>query len=444
MRTVAFHTLGCKVNQVETEKIKEDFLFKGYEIVDFDQLADIYILNTCTVTHVSDRKSRAMLRRAVRKNPLALVVVTGCAAQLNAGQLAEIEGVDLIVGNSQKENLATIIENWSATDKIVPEATIISGPIAVTDKPQAVIYSRPHLRTRAFVKIQDGCQSFCSYCIVPYTRGPVRSKKPEDVAGEIKQLTALGYREIVLTGIHTGMYGMDLPGWNLLFLLKFILETVKGDYRLRLSSLEPLEVTGELIELAACEDRLCRHFHIPLQSGSDRVLKAMNRRYNSQYYNDLVNKIIARIAGVAVTADVMVGFPGEAPEDFEATLGLLEGLEMMNLHVFKYSPRPGTPAAEFDNQVSAKLKQARSDELISLAKKKQQGFIKGIRGQELTLVVEREIGTSRYQGLSDNYLEVEFSSSEDCRGKLVRILADNIDNTMVHGKLLAVDTPWSR
>ena len=430
-KKIAFHTLGCKVNQVETEQLKEEFIHRGYEIVDFTDEADVYLINTCTVTHVSDRKSRAVIRRAAR-HPQALVAVTGCMAQVAAKELADIEGIDLIVSNLDKENMADIIEELDPEQ----EKPVIIERLSDKDrKLRPVLYSRLHERTRAFVKIQDGCESGCSYCIVPRARGPVRSKLPEHVLQEIEQLLSLGYWEIVLTGIHTGFYGKDLDNWDLLRLLNKILTDSKGDYRIRLSSIEPLEVSQELIDLIAGNSRVCRHFHVPLQSGSNRILKAMNRRYTREYYHDLLQGIAARIPGVALTTDVMVGFPGENEKDFQDTYDLIDSLPFLGLHVFPYSQRPGTRAASMEPQVPPQEKQARSQKLLDLARRKHDDFIAGQVGQELTLLVEKQIAEHDYTGLSDNYIEVSFQSPYDLRGELVRVRVEGINANQVEGSI---------
>ena len=417
MKKIAFYTLGCKINQVETEQLKEEFIHRGYEIVDFTDEADVYLINTCTVTHVSDRKSRAVIRRAARHSH-ALVVVTGCMAQVAAKELVGIEGIDLIVSNLDKENVADIIEELDPEQE---KPVIIERLTDKDRKLRPVLYSQLHERTRAFVKIQDGCESGCSYCIVPRARGPVRSKLPEHVLQEIEQLLTLGYREIVLTGIHTGFYGKDLENWDLFRLLDKILTEIGGDYRLRLSSLEPLEVSQELMDLIADNSRMCRHFHIPLQSGSNDILKEMNRRYSREYYHDLLQGIAARIPSVALTTDVMVGFPGEYEKDFQDTYDLIDSLPFMDLHVFPYSRRPGTRAASITPQISPQEKQARSQKLLNLAQRKHDDFIASQIGQELTLLVEKQTGEQEYTGLSDNYIEVSFQSPQDLRGELVRI-----------------------
>ncbi len=417
-KKVAFHTLGCKVNQVETEQMIEEFIGRGYQIVNFGDPADVYVINTCTVTHISDRKSRAMLRRAVRANPDALIVATGCAAQVDAGQLLQIEGIGLVVGNQDKERLAEIVDNHLRGHEVKTKVWV--EPICPTALPP-ILYSGHHERTRAFVKIQDGCQSFCSYCIVPLARGPVRSKAPDDVLAEIGQLLQLGYREIVLTGIHTGMYGIDLAGWDITRLLRRILAVNTGGFRIRLSSIEPLELNEELINLIASDRRICRHFHIPLQSGSDRILKSMRRRYDREYYRRLVLNTAQLIPGSAFTADIMVGYPTEAEADFRDTYDLINDLPLYELHVFKYSRRAGTSAAAMIPQIDDAAKQQRSEALLELGRRKKYHFMHSLLGQELSVLVERPWDGDTYSGLSDNYIDVHFESPHNLVGQIIKV-----------------------
>lgn len=427
MKTVSIHTLGCKVNQVESEGIIEGFLNRGYQLVHPDEPADICIINTCTVTHVSDRKSRAVIRRAVKLQPQALVVVTGCMIQLDGSDGMMPDGVGLLVGNRNKDRLAEIVEAYlegslNEQDLALPTAE---------NKPEPVLYSHIHRRTRAFVKIQDGCQSFCSYCIVPYVRGPVRSKLPEDVLSEIGQLVGLGYQEIVLTGIHCGLYGVDLEKWDLARLLAEILERIPGEYRIRLGSMEPLEVKSQLLNLMAESRQLCRHLHIPLQSGSDRILRLMRRRYQREYYRRLLLDIAGQIPDIGLAADVMVGFPSETEEDFAETYALLAELPLLDLHVFKYSPRPGTGAYQLENHITPPVKQERSDRLLNLATTKHQEFCQLFLGRELEVLAERGAGKDYYLGFTDNYLEVGFRDATDHCGKIVRVrLARVVDNRL--------------
>jgi len=429
--TIAFHTLGCKVNQVETEQMIEKFRLQGYRVVDFGDPADIYIINTCTVTHISDRKSRAMVRRAVRINPGAMVVATGCAAELGREQLANIHGLGLIVGNQAKDRIVELVED-RLTNRPASESNC-EMQFAQPRKMMPVLFTEAHERTRGFIKIQDGCQSFCSYCIVPFARGPLLSKSPGDVQAEFRHMLNLGYREIVLTGIHTGMYGADLPGWNLTRLVENLLSSNSGEFRIRLSSIEPGEWQDDLLQLIAHENRICRHFHIPLQSGSDRILASMRRGYKRDQYRQLLASIARLIPGAVFTADVMVGYPTETETDFLDTCDLLAGLPILELHVFKYSPRSGTIAAAMQPQVEAKVKQERSQILLQLSQQKKQSYLRGRVGQEMTVLVERRLYDNCYAGLSDDYVEVRMESETDLVGHLVKVLATAAEDEYVWG-----------
>jgi len=430
LKKAAFHTLGCKVNAVETEQLIESFIQKGYEIVPFEERADVYIINTCTVTHVSDRKSRAMIRRAVKRNPQAIVAAVGCLAQTDSDQLALIDGVDIVVGNRDKDRLADIIEE---TNFKLTRPVIHTPPISSTDVLKTVFYTQLHEKTRAFIKIQDGCQSFCSYCIVPQTRGPVRSKAPMQVVEEITKLIELGYKEIVLTGIHTGAYGNDLKDTDLAALLLLIFNQVKADYRIRLSSLEPLEISPLLLEIMAGHRQICRHLHVPLQSGSDRILALMNRRYDRKYYRDLILRVADKIPGIAIAADVMVGFPGETEADFAETENLLETLPIFSLHVFKYSPRPGTKAALMKPVINEQIKTERSEILLNLAAAKRESFMKSVYNQELEVLVQQQVSENTYEGLSDNYLTIRFPAKENLIGSMVHVIAGKIQDGAIEG-----------
>lgn len=409
--------MGCKVNQVESENIKQQFSDYGYQILSGDEVADVYVVNTCAVTHVSERKSRAMLRRAKRKNPKAVVVATGCLAQVAPNLLAAMPEVDLVIGNSSKDRIAELVQNHRGQSS----KAVVVGELSKEPLRRGAWCLPAYERTRAFVKIQDGCESYCSYCLVPYARGPVRSKLPEDVVREIDWLVSAGFKEIVITGIHTGMYGKDLADWDLVRLLETVLVKVQGDYRLRLSSIEPTEITKKLIELMASEKKLCRHLHIPLQSGSDRVLKLMNRRYTRGFYRDLVMMVTGRVPGTAVTSDVMVGFPTESEEDFLDTLKLIDELPFAGLHVFPYSPRPNTAATDLYPRVENQVKEQRSKALLKLARHKQQRFIESCSGQTLTVLVEEVKENSRCEGLTDNYLRAEFYGGQLDPGQFVSV-----------------------
>lgn len=369
-----------------------------------------------------------MIRRAARLNPAASVIVTGCMAQITPEQARSIPGVTMVVGNQDKANLAAIVESYRI-GRDLSDGSHGFGSLDVK------LYSRQHDRTRGFVKIQDGCQSFCTYCIVPYARGPVKSKTPADVIAEMGRMVHLGYREVVLTGIHTGMYGVDLTDADLTGLIKNILTEVRGDYRLRLSSIEPTEVTSSLIELVRDDNRLCRHFHIPLQSGSDRILQAMNRRYRAGEYQCLLQGISAGIPLVGLTTDVMVGFPGESDGDFQATYDLLEALPLFDLHVFKYSRREGTPAAAMNPQVSEIVKQQRSQALLALAIRKRSAFIAVNDGHIHRVLVEKTAGAC--SGLTDNYVEVVWQAGSDQIGDFVQVQLHGEDKGRARGIIVS-------
>jgi len=433
MKKIAFYTLGCKVNQVETEQMIEAFSRRGYQIVKFGDPADVYVVNTCTVTHISDRKSRAILRRAVRSQPGALVVATGCVAEVDQEQLATIEGIDAIVGNRDKDLLADKVDRMlqGAVDP-----NLETNNDLLKNSLPAVLYSHHHQRTRAFVKIEDGCDSFCSYCIVPYARGPVRSKRAEDVLAEIGRLISLGYREIVLTGIHIGLYGKDLVGWDLARLLEFTLANLTGDYRLRMSSIEPLELNHRLLDLVRSEARICRHLHIPLQSGSNRILDSMKRKYDRDYYRELISRTAALIPGTAFTADIMVGYPTESEADFNDTYSLVEELPFYDLHVFKYSQRAGTVAAGLTPQVEAGVKQARSDRLLELAGTKKHDFLGTQLGQRLEVLVEKRISDYEFLAISDNYIEVKIPPGKFKVGEIVVAEISAVEADFARGRII--------
>lgn len=397
----------------------EQFCRRGYRVVDFGDPADVCVINTCSVTHISDRKSRAMLRRAVRMNPRALVVATGCVAQVDRAQLEAVEGIGLIVSNQEKGHLVDKVQECLHSSQAGESGK--SDGLCPAEALQPILYSALHQRTRAFVKVQDGCQSFCSYCIVPKARGPLRSKAPQDIQAEIRRMLDLGYKEIVLTGIHTGLYGADIPDWDLTRLVEYLLASNNDAFRIRLSSVEAMEWHSDLLELIARESRICKHFHIPLQSGSDRILRSMRRRYTREDYRQLLWQIARLFPDAAFTADVMVGYPTETEADFQETYDLLQELPVYELHVFKYSPRAGTIAAELHPQVEAEAKQQRSQRLLGLGRDKRRDFLQRQLGKRSAVLVERKLDDDHYVGTSDNYIEVHIRSQEDLVGQMVQV-----------------------
>ena len=434
VKKAAVYTLGCKLNQAESAAIADGLKKIGYEIVDFNDLADVYVINTCTVTHTSDSKSRQAIRRAVKKNPNALVVVTGCYAQMKPDELAKIDGVNLVVSNFEKQNIPKLLNNEEFIKRISSAVEIIhkSEPDSFVEMPVT-----DYDRTRAFIKIQEGCSNYCSYCIIPYARGKPRSCRPERVISEIKKLILSGYSEIVLTGIHIGAYGLDLK--NRIDLTKLVSEIVSlpGRFRIRLSSIEPKDITLKLIDIIESSGKICKHLHIPLQSGDDSILKAMRRDYDTAYYAELINYIRSRMPDIAITTDVMVGFPGEDEDAFKNTYNFCKKMNFAAMHVFKYSVRHGTIAANFPNQVSSKEKEHRSRKLIALSQDMAKSYAAGFRGKTLEVLVERFLESEGCaEGISDNYLRVVFSDQEGKeidKGSLVDV---KISDVRSDGKLL--------
>ncbi|WP_276853074.1 tRNA (N(6)-L-threonylcarbamoyladenosine(37)-C(2))-methylthiotransferase MtaB [Enterocloster lavalensis] len=409
MPKAALHNLGCKVNAYETEAMQQQLEARGYEIVPFDQKADVYIINTCSVTNIADRKSRQMLHRAKKMNPDSVVVAAGCYVQVAADALKEDAAVDIIVGNNQKARLADILDEFFSGGR---EDVSYVVDISHTNEYEALHVDRIADRTRAFIKVQDGCNQFCSYCIIPYARGRVRSRRPEEVLEEVRTLAAQGYKEMVLTGIHLSSYGLDFENpesaltagdykaeENALYrpwLLRLIREVsgVEGIERIRLGSLEPRIITGEFAAELARLPKLCPHFHLSLQSGCDATLKRMNRHYNTEEYRERCGILREAFDNPAITTDVIVGFPGETEEEFAATRQYLEQVHFYEMHVFKYSRREGTRAAVMPDQVPEPVKAERSDQLLELEKRMSREYRQGFVGtvQEILLEEPAEIG----------------------------------------------------
>ena len=431
---VALTTMGCKVNQYESAALAEDLHKKGFSLVSFRSPADIYIINTCTVTAFSDFQARQLIRRAKRTNPQAKIIVTGCYAQVAAADIAALNGVNLVVGNDQKHTIPALLQkgainsNDTLSDDIFQQNTFCEMPL--TKFPG---------RTRAFLKIQDGCNSFCSYCIVPFARGKSRSLPPEKVLKAVNRFTQNGYREIVLTGIHLGTYGYDLnPPANLTSVLRQIINCRK-DVRLRLSSIEPGEITNELLHLLNKEDILCPHLHIPLQSGDDKILKLMKRHYDSYFYRMLIEKISIALSDLAIGVDVMVGFPGEGDAEFNNTFKLLQDLPVAYLHVFPYSERPGTTAQKLYPKVPEKTKKERASILRNLSSKKREEFSLRFLGKKLDVLVEKakDKRTGLMKGFSNNYLPVLLENNDSSvGGRIVKICAEKYQDGKLYGKIV--------
>ncbi len=437
MKSVALHNLGCKVNGYEMDVMQQMLQEKGYKIVSFDERADIYIVNTCTVTNIADRKSRQMLHRAKKKNPDAIVVAVGCYVQAGGEEVLKDEGIDLAVGNNRKKDLVAILEKYmeegpaNSNRKTLEHTTIID--IGKTAEYEEMRLQETSGHTRAYIKIQDGCNQFCSYCIIPYARGRVRSRSQEDILTEVRGLAEKGYKETVLTGIHISSYGVDKGKPALLELLKGI-HGIDGIERIRLGSLEPRIVTEEFARELGKLPKLCPHFHLSLQSGCDATLKRMNRHYTTGEYYEKV-RILRRVFGdPAITADIIVGFPGETEEEFQETKAFLEKIKFYEMHVFKYSKRKGTPAAVMENQVPEETKASRSNLLLTMEKMQSKEFRETFLGREEEILFEegKEIGGDFYQiGHTKQYVKVAKKSEKSLpntiiAGKITKFLLDDI------------------
>lgn len=421
MRKAAFHNLGCKVNSYETEAMQQLLEDAGYEIVPFREGADVYIINTCSVTNVADRKSRQMLHRAKKMNPSAAVVAVGCYVQAAGAELKKDEAVDLIVGNNQKKDLVQILDDYFADHENSGE---------ILDIGHSQEYEELHIRriadhTRAFIKVQDGCNQFCSYCIIPYTRGRVRSRRPEDIEHEVRGIAEAGYKEIVLTGIHLSSYGVDFKDEqqeNLLTLIKR-LDQIPGIERLRLGSLEPRIVTREFAKELARLRTICPHFHLSLQSGCDATLKRMNRRYNAAEYQACCEILREEFDNPAITTDVIVGFPGETEEEFAETERFLKAIHFYEMHIFKYSRRAGTRAADMPDQVPEGTKSVRSDILLALEKQQSLEYRGHFLGTEEEILLEEPIeidGTKYMMGHTRQYVKGAVPYEEGLKNKTVK------------------------
>lgn len=421
MRKAAFHNLGCKVNSYETEAMQQLLEDAGYEIVPFREGADVYIINTCSVTNVADRKSRQMLHRAKKMNPSAAVVAVGCYVQAAGAELKKDEAVDLIVGNNQKKDLVQILDDYFADHENSGE---------ILDIGHSQEYEELHIRriadhTRAFIKVQDGCNQFCSYCIIPYTRGRVRSRRPEDIEHEVRGIAEAGYKEIVLTGIHLSSYGVDFKDEqkeNLLTLIKR-LDQIPGIERLRLGSLEPRIVTREFAKELARLRTICPHFHLSLQSGCDATLKRMNRRYNAAEYQACCEILREEFDNPAITTDVIVGFPGETEEEFAETERFLKTIHFYEMHIFKYSRRAGTRAADMPDQVPEGIKSVRSDILLALEKQQSLEYRGRFLGTEEEILLEEPIeidGTKYMMGHTRQYVKGAVPYEEGLKNKTVK------------------------
>lgn len=431
---VAFHTLGCKVNQHDSAIMAALFQDAGYTIVDFNDKADVYVVNTCTVTHLSDRKSRQMIRRAAGENPDATVVVCGCYAQTAKNELEALDEVDLIIGTNERHRVVEAVEEFRANH--------VKTAYMPDDDELFVYEDLPHERvsgmTRAYVKVQEGCDQFCAYCIIPYARGPLRSRSEEDTIAEINMLVDKGYKEVILTGIHLGAYGRGVKDQtcDLTGLCRRILDETKIE-RLRLGSLEGIEVTDELIDMIATNPRMAQHLHLPLQSGCDRTLEAMRRPYDSEAFRDMMRSIRQRVPDIAITTDLMVGFPDETEEDFKESLVFCNDIAFANMHIFKYSMRGGTPAAAMTGQIDPQIKERRAKQMADVAQKNKHEYEQRFVGKTLRILVEEQNKEGLWTGHSSNYLFVAFPGEEIQSGDFVDVKLTEAGKNHLLGEIIS-------
>lgn len=418
---VALHNLGCKVNAYETEAMQQMLEAAGYEIVPFEPGADIYVINTCSVTNIADRKSRQMLHKAKKMNPDAIVVAAGCYVQADTKKAEADASIDIIIGNNKKQELIPILESYRTGHQKTTECVDINH----TKEYENLEIDRTEEHTRAYLKVQDGCNQFCTYCIIPYARGRIRSKKTEDVVNEVKRLAASGCQEVVLTGIHLSSYGKERPEdqENLLTLIQAV-HQVDGIERIRLGSLEPGIITEEFAEAISKLPKMCPHFHLSLQSGCNATLKRMNRRYTSEEYAERCGILRKYFENPALTTDVIVGFPGETEEEFEASRNFVDSIDFYETHIFKYSRREGTKAAVMPDQVSEGKKSARSAEMIEMGEQKRRAYEESFIGKEVEVLVEEEIernGEIFWTGHTKEYIKIALQSRENLRNCIVKV-----------------------
>lgn len=437
MKKAALHNLGCKVNAYETEAMQELLEKNGYEIVPFHDLADVYVINTCSVTNMADRKSRQMIHRARKQNPDAVIVAAGCYVQAQADMGELDENIDIVIGNNKKKDLIRLLEEYFKED--IPEQMQEVIDINHTFEYESLHLSRTAEHTRAYLKVQDGCNQFCTYCIIPYARGRVRSRRKEDVVEEVRTLAEHGYQEVVLTGIHLSSYGLEWKDENgkqtegLLDLIRAV-HGVEGIKRIRLGSLEPRIVTEEFAKELACLPKICPHFHLSLQSGCDATLKRMNRRYTSSEYAEKCELLRKYFPNPALTTDVIVGFPGETEEEFKESYDFVDSIDFYETHIFKYSRREGTKAAVMPDQVDEQIKAKRSAQLIELGEKKRAAYEQSFQGKEVEVLVEENLelnGKEVQTGHTKEYMKIALETNENLKNSIVKVQIGK-DSQIIH------------
>lgn len=429
MKKAASFALGCKVNQYESEAIAELFAEKGYEIVGIDEEADVYVINTCTVTNFGDKKSRQLIRKVKRQNENAIVAVVGCYAQTAPQELVKVEGVNLVIGTKDRAQIVEMVEQYDVTHGVENHVSDIMKERVF----EPLSIQKLANRTRAYLKIQDGCSQFCSYCIIPYARGPIRSREPEEVIAEVKRLAENGFKEVVLTGIHVASYGKDRRDTSLTEIIRQVHE-VEGIERIRFSSIEPNVVTEEFAQAMAELPKVCDHFHLSLQSGCDKTLKEMNRKYDTEKYRQAAATLRKYMPEVALTTDIIVGFPGETEEDFKESYAFAKEIGFAKIHVFPYSPKRGTPAAARKDQLLNAVKAERSHTLIELSDKMADDFHKNYVGREVEVLYERAIGDGIYEGHTTNYIKVQGTSDKDLTNMICKTKITKAENEELFGE----------
>ncbi len=426
MKKAAVYTLGCKVNQYETEAMTELFANAGYEICNFSEKADVYIINTCSVTNMGDRKSRQIIRRAKKTNPKAIIAVTGCYAQTAPDEVLSVEGVNIVIGTQDRKNIVSLVESLKNSSNINHVSDIMH-----THEFEKLHIKQYTDRTRAFIKIQEGCNQFCSYCIIPYARGPIRSREKSEVINEITQLASAGFREVILVGIHVASYGMDLKDTSLSDLILDV-DKIDGIERIRLSSIEPMTLNQEFIDTIKDAKKLCHHFHISLQSGCNDTLKRMNRKYTTAQFKGIVDSLRNAFDDVAITTDIMVGFPGETDEEFDCTVNFVRDIAFADAHVFQYSRRRGTPAAKRPDQVNPTIKEERSKIIINKTQHTRDAFIGRFIGKKMRVLFEQPASDGLFEGKTDNYITVHARSETNLNGCFKNVMLEkNIDGIVI-------------
>lgn len=433
-KRAAIVTLGCKVNQYETDAMYGMLKEAGVTMVDPKEAADIYIVNTCSVTNMAERKSRQMLHRAKKKNPDVVVVAVGCYAQVGKEELSKDTNIDLIIGNNKKKDLIHILEEHMGEKESAAESIEVID-IAHDQEYESLHVEQLKEHTRAYIKVQDGCNQFCSYCIIPYARGPVRSRAKDDVVREIKELAHNGFKEIILVGIHVASYGVDLGDTTLESLIMDV-DKIDGVERIRLSSIEPMTLNQEFIDSIKDSKKLCHHFHISLQSGCDETLKRMNRKYTTAQFKGIVDGLREAFDDVAITTDIMVGFPDESDEEFNKTVEFVRNIKFADAHVFQYSQRRGTPAAKRPNQISPDVKEKRSKIIIAETQKTRDEFINRFIGKTMRVLFEQPAKDGLFEGKTDNYITVHAPSDIDLNDQFRNVLLERNENGIVIGKIV--------